>query len=147
MSKYLISVLLLLGLGTLTTVVTGETNNSSAVELAEYTSSLENQAPIPESELEIKTVEAIITAYSSRITETDSTPYVTAAGTPVRSGIAAANWLPIGTEIRIPEFFGNQVFVIEDRMHARNSDKVDIWFPSTSEALRFGTQRARIEIL
>jgi 3D (Asp-Asp-Asp) domain-containing protein len=147
MSKYLISVLLLLGLGTLTTVVIGETNNSSVIEPAQYSSSLVNQAPIPEPELEIKTVEAIVTAYSSRVAETDSTPFITAAGTLVHSGVAAANWLPIGTEIRIPEYFGDQVFVIEDRMHVRNSDKVDVWFPSTSEALRFGKQRARIEIL
>lgn len=36
-------------------------------------------------------------AYSSTNGQTDGTPYLTAIGTPVRDGIIAANFLPIGT--------------------------------------------------
>ena len=88
-----------------------------------------------------------VTAYTSAPEETDDTPFITAAGTRVRPGIAAANWLPFGATIRIPELFGERVFVVEDRMHKRNSDKVDIWFSDKSDALKFGTRRAKIEIL
>ncbi|HEY4496718.1 MAG TPA: hypothetical protein VI432_01035 [Candidatus Paceibacterota bacterium] len=88
-----------------------------------------------------------VTAYSSREQETDSTPFITASGTRVRDGIVAANWLPIGTKVRIPEAFGDKIFTVEDRMHKRNSDKLDIWFASTKEAFKFGVQELRVEIL
>lgn len=88
-----------------------------------------------------------ITAYSSRAQETDDTPFITASGKRVRDGIVAANWLPIGTEVRIPELFGDKVFIVEDRMHRRNAEKLDIWFSSTTEALKFGVKKARIEII
>lgn len=89
----------------------------------------------------------VITAYSSSPEETDETPFITAAGTAVRPGIAAANFLPIGTKIRLPDAFGEQVFVIEDRMHSRYSDRVDVWFDDKSTAQDFGKQLSRIEIL
>lgn len=88
-----------------------------------------------------------ITAYSSRPEETDDTPFITASGKHVAPGIAAANWLPFGTKIRIPAIFGDRVFVIEDRMHRRNAEKLDIWFSSTKDALRFGVKHATVEIL
>lgn len=89
----------------------------------------------------------LITAYSSRPEETDDTPFITASGTHVRDGVVAANWLPIGTKIRIPSLYGDKVFVVEDRMARKNSHKLDIWFPTTRGALIFGVKYARIEIL
>lgn len=95
-----------------------------------------------------KWVEAVVTAYSSRVEETDSTPFITASGTRVRDGIVAANWLPFGAKVRIPEYFGDKVFTVEDRMNKRNKgNSIDIWFNNTKEALRFGVARTRIEIL
>ena len=88
-----------------------------------------------------------ITAYSSRAQETDDTPFITASGTRVRDGVVAANWLPIGTKVRIPSLFGDKIFVVEDRMHKRNAEKLDIWFAETSDAYKFGVRRARVEIL
>lgn len=88
-----------------------------------------------------------ITAYSSTPEETDDTPFITASGAYVRRGVAAANFLPLGTAIRIPELFGDQVFIIEDRMHERFHNKVDIWFPEKSQAKKFGIQLATIEVL
>ena len=88
-----------------------------------------------------------ITAYSSTPEETDDTPFITASGAHVRPGVAAANFLPLGTAIRIPELFGDQVFIIEDRMHKRFNYKVDIWFPEKSQAKKFGIQLATIEVL
>ncbi|MDP3947188.1 MAG: hypothetical protein Q8Q41_00660 [bacterium] len=88
-----------------------------------------------------------ITAYSSTPEETDDTPFITASGTHVREGVVAANFLPIGTAIKIPELYGDRLFVVEDRMHERNSDKVDIWMPTKAEAKQFGRQTARIVVI
>jgi len=107
-------------------------------------SALVNQSPITPASW---SVEVRVTAYSSRVEETDDTPFVTASGTNVRPGVVAANWLPMGTKVRIPKIFGDRVFTVEDRMHKRNGDKLDVWFPTTEEALRFGTQVTRIEVL
>jgi len=96
----------------------------------------------------IQKISVIITAYSSTIQETDDTPYVTAAGTMVRDGIVANNYLPFGTKIRIPELYGDKIFVIEDRMNWQKSNyHFDIWFPSYNEALNFGAKRTYVEIL
>ena len=145
MSRYLISAALLLSLGTLNSTVIGDVIGDPEYPTGDlaYTSSLENDSQIEAT----KSVEVTVTAYSSRASETDSTPYTTAAGTTVRTGVVAANWLPLGTQVRIPEIFGDQVFTVEDRMHERNSNKLDVWFPNTSDALRFGIRNTRVEIL
>lgn len=87
------------------------------------------------------------TAYSSTPDQTDSTPFITASGTHVRQGVVAANFLPLGTVIRIPEVYGEQTFVVEDRMHARYVYRIDIWFPSRDEARAFGFKMVKIEII
>ena len=87
------------------------------------------------------------TAYSSTPDQTDNTPFITASGTHVRDGIVAANFLPIGTLIIIPEVYGDKVFIVEDRMHERYSSRVDIWFPSRSEAKQFGVKQITIELI
>jgi len=88
-----------------------------------------------------------VTAYSSTPEETDDSPFITASGTYVRDGIMATNLLPFGTEVKIPDAFGDKIFVVEDRMHQRKTNNVDIWMPSKSEALQFGIRYATIEIL
>ena len=96
----------------------------------------------------IKKVKVVITGYSSTIWETDETPELTASGSVVREGIVANNGLPIGTKIKIPELYGDKVFVVEDRMSwQKGKYHVDIWFPSYFEAKNFGAKRTYIEIL
>ncbi|MBN2198071.1 3D domain-containing protein [Candidatus Wolfebacteria bacterium] len=92
-------------------------------------------------------MDILITAYSSCPEETDDTPLITASGSFVHSGVVAANFLPFGTKIRLPELFGNKVFVVEDRLHQSYNDRVDIWFPSKEEAINFGYRVSEIEIL
>jgi len=104
--------------------------------------------PITGNETETKKLKVVITAYSSTVWQTDNTPFVTAAGTEVRDGIVANNLLPFGTRVRIPELYGNKVFIVEDRMHYKKGYyHVDIWFASYDEALDFGAQTTYIEIL
>lgn len=88
-----------------------------------------------------------VTAYNSTPEQTDSTPFITAKGTQVRPGVIAANFLPFGTQIRIPHYFGDQIFVVEDRMNARYDKRIDIWMESMSEARDWGVRRVEIEVL
>ncbi len=93
-------------------------------------------------------LKVVITAYSSSPWETDGNPYITAAGTLVRDGIVANNLLPFGTKIKIPEIYGDRVFVVEDRMNWKKGYyHVDIWFASYWEAKDFGAKRTFIEVL
>ena len=116
------------------------TNNT----YASYVAKISNQ----ESKKAVKTIEVILTAYSSTEDQTDDTPFITASGKQVADGIVANNMLPLGTQIKIPKLYGDKVFVVEDRMHSRKSGyQVDIWFPERQLAVNFGVQKAEIEIL
>jgi 3D (Asp-Asp-Asp) domain-containing protein len=96
----------------------------------------------------VKKLPVTVTAYSSTENQTDSEPFITAAGTGVRDGIIANNYLPFGTKVRMPEIYGDKVFVVEDRMNWKKGYyHVDIWFPSYWEALNFGAKRTYIEVL
>jgi 3D (Asp-Asp-Asp) domain-containing protein len=96
----------------------------------------------------VRRMRVVLTAYSSTVSQTDSTPFITANGTYVSDGIVANNGLPFGTEIRIPELFGGKVFSVQDRMHWRKSDyQFDIWFPTYEQAKSFGVKYAYVEIL
>jgi 3D (Asp-Asp-Asp) domain-containing protein len=92
-------------------------------------------------------VTVIATAYTPRPEETDSTPWLTAAGTKTREGVIAANWLPFGTKVRID----GEVYTVEDRMHSRYTGaspaRIDIVFLSLDKARKFGKQKMEIEIL
>ncbi len=104
---------------------------------------------LSESELIVlERIQMTITAYSSSVWETDDTPYLTAANTQTRDGVVASNLLPFNTKIRIPELFGDKVFVVEDRMNRRMGDfQIDVWFPSSELARNFGVKYAHIETL
>ena len=96
----------------------------------------------------IRKLPVIITGYSSTEDQTDSDPFITAAGTGVREGIVANNFFPLGTKIKIPELFGDQIFIVEDRMSwEKGKYQIDIWFPDYWQALNFGAKRTYIEVL
>lgn len=93
-------------------------------------------------------MDVLITAYSSTVSQTDDTPFITASNKHVEDGIVANNLLPFGTRIRFPELYGSKVFVVEDRMHKRKDDnQFDIWFDSYNDAVQFGVQETYVEIL
>ena len=92
------------------------------------------------------TVKVIATGYSSSIYQTDATPWTTAWNTTTRHGVLAMSrdllrrYTPDA-----PFTFGDRVhiagvgdFIVEDSMNARWDNRVDVWFPSKVEALRFG---------
>ena len=92
-----------------------------------------------------------ITAYNSEVGQCDSTPCITANGFNLcenaKEDSVAANWLPFGTKIRIPELFGDSVFIVRDRMNEKYSDRLDIWMLDKTEAKKFGIKIAKIEVL
>lgn len=120
---------------------TAKPNGISIARAAEVPDDVEAEAIIAKSR------KVWVTAYTSTPEETDDTPFITAMGTKVRDGIIATNLLPFGTKVKIPKLFGNKVFVVEDRMHRRKQNNVDIWMDSKEDALEFGIAYADIVVL
>jgi len=92
-------------------------------------------------------IEVELTAYSSTKDQTDSTPFISASGKRVYDGIVAANFLPFGTKIKIPELFGDKIFTVDDRMNRRYQNRVDVWFADRESAIHFGIKNSVIEIV
>lgn len=93
-----------------------------------------------------KIILVTVTAYSSTLDQTDDSPFVTASGTWVHDGTLAANFLPFGTKVRLPDHFGNKIFVIEDRMNPRFGRRADVWVETREAAKQFGIRRLKMEI-
>lgn len=92
-----------------------------------------------------------LTAYNSEVEQCDGDPCTTASGFNVcKHGIedtVAANFLPLGTKIKIPELFGDRIFTVRDRTARRFSNRVDVWMVKKTDALKFGIKKADIVII
>lgn len=92
-----------------------------------------------------------MTAYTSEVAQTDASPCTTANGFNVcKHGVEdtiAANFLPFGSRVKIPELFGDRVFIVRDRMNRRYDSRVDVWMKDKSDAMQFGVRSARIVVL
>lgn len=99
----------------------------------------------------VSTSTHVMTAYNSEPGQTDNSPCITANGFNVcehgEEDTIAANFLKFGTKVRIPELFGDRIFVVRDRMNKRHADRVDIWMKNRNDALKFGIKTAKIEVL
>lgn len=100
-----------------------------------------NLAPKPSSPV------VIVTAYSSTPDQTDDSPFITANGTYVGDGIIATNFLPFGTKVKFPEYSGDKIYTVQDRMAKKNSHKIDIWMPSRGAAMNFGVKKLAYEVV
>lgn len=93
----------------------------------------------------------LITAYSSTVDQTDGSPCITANGFNVckhgKEDTIAANFLKFGTKVRVPELYGDKIFVVRDRMNKRFPNRVDIWMTNRYAAQKFGVQYAKVEIV
>jgi 3D (Asp-Asp-Asp) domain-containing protein len=94
-----------------------------------------------------RTINVPVSAYNSEVGQTDGSPFTTADGSQVRDGIVAANFLKHGTRFRIPDYFGNKVFEVHDRMNARYTYKIDIWMLNKADARKWGVRNVKVEIL
>jgi len=95
-----------------------------------------------------RVVNGTITVYTSTPDQTDDSPFIAASGKHVYDGMIAANGLPFGTKIKIPDLYGDKIFTVEDRMNARYSyGHFDIWLDtSKAEAMKFGRKHLPVEI-
>ena len=99
---------------------------------------------------DIKIKELTLTAYSPTVKECGPNPTVTASMTKVRPGIVAVSrdlfdqgWV-FGKKVYVK---GHGVFEIADLMSRRHTERIDIFFPSTKDARRFGVQQATVALL
>ena len=92
-----------------------------------------------------------VTAYSSTVDQTDSTPCITANGFDLcahnQEDVIAANFLPFGTKVRIPEYFGDRIFTVQDRMNARYYYRADMWMRHRIDAVNWGLKYAKLEVV
>lgn len=93
----------------------------------------------------------VMTAYNSEVGQTDNSPCITANGFDVckhgQEDTIAANFLKFGTKVKIPELYGDRIFVVRDRMNAKHPNRVDIWMKDRSSAMKFGVKTAKIQVL
>lgn len=70
----------------------------------------------------------------------------TASGERVRQGIIAADprVLPLGTKVHIQ---GMGIFVVKDTGGAIKNNRIDIWMPSTANAMKFGRRKVQLTVL
>jgi 3D (Asp-Asp-Asp) domain-containing protein len=101
-----------------------------------------------------------MTSYSSTVGQTDSTPFITATGTRVRTGVVAVSrnlTRYYGKNLKIIETYGSgcgansilpmsRKYKIEDTMNSRFFNKIDIWVPSIRDARTIGKCTALIQI-
>lgn len=92
------------------------------------------------------------TAYNSEVGQCDDSPCITANGFNVcKHGVEdtiAMNGVKLGTKLRIPELFGDKVFVVRDRMNSRyDSSRGDVWMVDKQDARQFGVKIAKVEFL
>lgn len=106
--------------------------------------------PVSEDAQPRKTFTIPITAYTSEVGQTDDSPCITASGMDVckrnMEDIVAANFLPMGTRVRIPELYGDRIFTVQDRMNARYDKHMDVWLKDLKQAKQFGLKHTKIEV-
>ena len=73
----------------------------------------------------------------------------TASGQYVSRGLIAADprWLPLGTRVRLDAGVWSGEYVVADTGGAIKGRKIDIWTPTSREALRFGRRAVKLTIL
>ena len=133
----------------------GVANTTGDQQLIEVTPEIQpiflNNLPDNQDLNVIKSGIHLVTAYNSEAGQTDDSPCITANGFDVcKHGIEdtiAANFLPFGTKVKIPEFFGDKVFIVRDRMNQRFANRLDVWMIEKHDAKQFGVKLAKIQIL
>jgi 3D (Asp-Asp-Asp) domain-containing protein len=108
------------------------------------------------------------TAYNSLASQTDAQPFITATGARTEWGIIAVSRdllredLPYGSLVRLRDLGGfhsgrgadayhalldGTLFVVEDTMHARKVNQIDLWFADYASAVNWGVRRLEVEVV
>jgi 3D (Asp-Asp-Asp) domain-containing protein len=129
---------------------------------------VESAFPVSDDRAPLRTITVVATAYSSDPYQTDATPCIPAMNFDLCTqyeelGVEdtiAANFLPLGTQVKFPDLYGDKVFVVRDRMNARynGQNRIDFWVGSEhptskeiiatakSKARGFGVKKVKMEI-
>ncbi len=141
------------------TVVEYPLINEESVDIIEKSSEEAKEALEPKEPEPVIKYSAYVpcTAYNSDPRQTDSTPCITADGYDLcetnEENVIAANFLRFGTKVRFPDYFGDRIFIVHDRMNARYTYKVDFWMTGDTlaeakqKARDFGYRRLKMEVL
>ncbi len=109
------------------------------------------------------------TAYNSLESQTNSQPHVTATGVRTQWGIVAVSRdllgvsLPYGSLVRLRDLGnfhngrghgayqtlldGTEVFIVEDTMHPRKINQIDLWFADYASAVNWGVRSIEVEVV
>lgn len=73
----------------------------------------------------------------------------TASGKPVARGVIAADprVLPIGTRVRVEAGAWSGEYIVADTGGAVKGRRIDIWTPTSGEAMRFGRRAVKLTVL
>ncbi len=91
-----------------------------------------------------------MTAYNAVPEQTDGNPCIAADGLNVCTSdenVVAANFLPFGTKVMIPDYFGDKIFTVHDRTARKYGDRIDILMENRQDALNFGKRHLEVVIL
>lgn len=158
-------------------VATAEVLPSRELEMPTATAEIVAQAPAEPAAEDVPLAVAInglptytlkATAYNSEAGQTDATPFITATGATTAFGVIAASrdmleHIPYGSLVRLKdlgsyrsgrgegkyqELLDTQgLFIVEDTMHPRKLEQIDVWFPHRSEALSWGVRKIELEVV
>lgn len=130
-------------------VINGQPSDTLVMDLVDEVAVAEQEfLPETEARQPRRIYKSTLTAYTSRAEETDSSPFITANGSHVHVGTIASNCLAFGTKVQFPELYGDQVFVVEDRLNSRyGCNMLDVWFPEYNEAIQFGHKYTTVYVL
>lgn len=139
------------------------------VALREEPIARETATPIAQGPPPNLVLEARATGYNSTASQTDATPHVTATGTRTRFGVLAVSRdllgddVPYGSLVRLQDLGtyhegrgpgrfqalldGQDLFVVEDTMHRRKENQVDLWFSDYASAVNWGVRRVRLKVV
>jgi 3D (Asp-Asp-Asp) domain-containing protein len=108
------------------------------------------------------------TAYNSMVSQTNDQPFITATGQRTAWGIVAVSRdllggdLPYGTLVRLrdlgnfhngrgagayQDLLDDTTFVVEDTMHPRKRNQIDLWFADYASALAWGVRQLEVEVV
>jgi 3D (Asp-Asp-Asp) domain-containing protein len=118
-----------------------DTDKANAASPDSTEAAIDNSEPEAENAASSPTVAFTATAYSLRGR--------TASGQGVTRGLIAADrrLLPIGTRVRLEAGSYSGEYLVADTGGAVRGRKIDIWVPSTAEAMRFGRRPIKLTVL
>jgi 3D (Asp-Asp-Asp) domain-containing protein len=142
-------------------------SKAAAQVVARQARSSKAAAPVVARQTRSNAIVVRSTAYNSLAAQTDRTPHITATGARTRFGVVALSrdllrGIPYGSQVRITDLgqwgsgknrgqyngtLSEMLFVVEDTMHQRKRQQIDVWFPSYRAAVRWGVRQVRLEVV